>query len=143
MQYVLCFVRGVLVYRIQIEVVELVLVYIGESLQIGTTLCIRTATIIGSYYVATVVILISAPINNSTITFPGVGTTSATTCTVANRAQRSGADDATSIAISAPEARAKLTERRLWRHWVRSGRMSKLVYLVMLVLLLLLVLFLI
>lgn len=151
MQYVLCFVCGVLVYRIEIKVVEFVLVHVGEPLLVGAALRVRAAVAIASDHANATVVLIGSPTDDTTVAVStaddATATTSTTTTTAtigtayeANRAERSGADNATSIAIGTPETWTKLTKRRLRRYWIRPGRMYKVL---LRLLLLLLILFLI
>lgn len=160
MQYVLCFVCGVLVYRVEIEVIELVLVHVGEPLLllgVGAALRVRTAGAVATTTEkanASTVILIGTPTDNTCTVVAAVNNNAATastststttttaivgTASKANRTKRPGADNATSIAIGAPETGTKLTKRRLWRYCIRPGRL----YEVLLRLLLLMVLFLV
>lgn len=139
MQYVLCFVCGVLVYRIEIKVIEFVLVHVGEPLLVGAALRVRAGAAVVA--IATdnanaTVILIGSPTDDTTVAVSAAAddatTSTATTTTAtadgtaaneANRAERPGADNATSIAIGTPETWTKLTKRRLRRYWIRPGRL--------------------
>lgn len=152
MQYVLCFICGVLVYRIEIKVIEFVLVHVGEPLLVGVALRVRAAVATDNTDASE--IRIGSSTDNTTAGAVSVADDDATAATSttpttasnrrraneANRAERPGADHATSIAIGTPEAWAKLTKRRLRRYWIRPGRMYEVL---LRLLLLLLILFLI
>lgn len=123
MQYVLCFVSGVLVYRIEIKVVELVLVHVGEALLVddggcgrAPSLCIRTvaagscsssASSVNSSATATTT-------DRSAVVRVGRRCAAVLVTVVASKpdrgGQRSGADDAAPVAVRTPERGRKLAK---------------------------------
>lgn len=122
MQYVLCFVGGVLVYRIEIKVVELVLVHVREALLVddgscgrAPSLCIRTVAA-GSCACSSSVnsSATATTTDRSAVVRVGRRCAAVLVTVVTSKpdrgGQRSGADDAAPIALRAPERGRKLAK---------------------------------
>lgn len=137
MQYVLCFVCGVFVYRVEIEVVEFVLVHVGEPLlvgvgaplsvgTVGATCCSSSSSSDKAANATIVLIGTTSTDDHSAIAITATTTSSSPITTrrrnETDRSERPGADYAATIAVGAPETLAKLAERRLRRYGILNPR---------------------